>query len=385
MKTQNVLCTALTLLVMSSCGIKDKELSEASYRFEVVDSLLIADMGVLSLQDITKDQSRFLFYENKTRDFLITDASGRVVSRFNKSTDGPESYGRFKLSKAIWIGNDRLLITSQHGLFVYDATGNLKRKIQPDFDIFYRFMIPDVYNTQLWGDDRLVIFLHGRYEELGTTLRHQHESRQLELVDLSGGTFQSIVPFPQESKYQSDLLFEDIHKFVTISTQVDNLWVAVANESKIYRYKLDDTEKPTETINLKLSNFVEVAGKKSQEQDRNFDMSKAFSGNLTSIHPLDENKLLVYYREGIEGNLSKELYNKHGGNIGAFVDEAVSLINHRMAYVVNGAVLTEDVKRPSSIYLPQKAFDTSVIWFSAAESEVEKDYNVFYKVRLVEN
>lgn len=119
---------ALTSILILSCSSeREEEKSESDYVPElvIVDSLVIDRLVVPSLLDYTKDRRLFLFFDFQSKELILTNNTGEILTVANRSGDGPSSYKTSYFSAVRFINNDQILVETYTGSFIYDKDFNL--------------------------------------------------------------------------------------------------------------------------------------------------------------------------------------------------------------------------------------------------------------------
>ncbi|HAH37482.1 MAG TPA: hypothetical protein DCL81_13470, partial [Algoriphagus sp.] len=79
--------TLIAVLVLYSCSQKKSEEISGSYVPELVlvDSMRIDRMVVPTLLDYSDDAQKFLFFDFKSNEFILTDNSGNILKVANRA------------------------------------------------------------------------------------------------------------------------------------------------------------------------------------------------------------------------------------------------------------------------------------------------------------
>ena len=134
--------TLIAVLVLYSCSQKKSEEISGSYVPELVlvDSMRIDRMVVPTLLDYSDDAQKFLFFDFKSNEFILTDNSGNILKVANRAQDGPDSYksGYFEASR--FISNDKILVKTFSGNFIYNLEFELIEQHPTQIHILSRLM-----------------------------------------------------------------------------------------------------------------------------------------------------------------------------------------------------------------------------------------------------
>ena len=126
--------------VLFACNEKTQETPSESYIPELVikDSLVIDNLTQLTLIDVKEDNSEYLFYDFKTKEFLRVDSSGDILLRANRTGDGKDNYKSSYFYTANYSGNDEIMLTTNSEYFRYDLNFNLKESQPMEFVLLTR-------------------------------------------------------------------------------------------------------------------------------------------------------------------------------------------------------------------------------------------------------
>ncbi|MFN3997790.1 hypothetical protein [Algoriphagus sp.] len=119
---------AITSLIIVSCGSENKEgktVSDYVPELVIVDSLVIDRLVVPSLLDYTKDRQLFLFFDFKSKELILTKNTGEILTVANRAVEGPNSYKPSYFSTVRFVDNNRILVETYTGSFIYDREFNL--------------------------------------------------------------------------------------------------------------------------------------------------------------------------------------------------------------------------------------------------------------------
>ncbi|MEB2778004.1 hypothetical protein SYJ56_22010 [Algoriphagus sp. D3-2-R+10] len=131
------------ILVLISCGEKTDETKATAYIPELVitDSLVIDNLTELALIDVKEDHSEYLFYDWATSELLRINPEGHILTKANRSEDGKDSFKSRYFSTATYMGEDKILILSHTGAFIFDLEFNLIEERELDFELITRRIV----------------------------------------------------------------------------------------------------------------------------------------------------------------------------------------------------------------------------------------------------
>jgi hypothetical protein len=386
MKNQLSLLLLLILLAIS-CTKKEeqrseKPLSKQQFKFEIYDSLVVDYLGNLVLMDISPDGQNYLMIDQNTDTLSVTDPRGEIKYKYYRNGDDPEAIPGNRTGLGKFLDNQTILIPGSQGLATYEISGKLKKVFKPDFTGMSSLVIPfnQVHDA---SGQKIYIYLPGRYSDLGQQgLDFQKNSKRLEVLDLNSGEFESVTPFPKESKYSSETQeFGSLDFYTTFKIEGDSLFLFFRNEPKLFSYHLSDLEKPASVKSIPYPEFIE---RKVDDKPVNggFNMRDFFLGTNLSLFPTGDGDFLIQYLTGLTDEEANEVNSAAGTDFNKMFEEAEKYNGGGFA-LFDGSQLSSIIEKPEILGNLNKFISKNEIWFSLNFSEAENDYSVIYKTRLV--
>lgn len=129
--TTQAICLA-SILLLWSCGnsaTKKQEGPTTAVELELVDSLVVDELEPLVMDDHLARLGYFMLRNTKSRQPLLVDDKGTVLQRYDILNDGPNGIGSFGtgyrlLDESGWVAQN--LMT---GYYVYDYQGNRQKEL----------------------------------------------------------------------------------------------------------------------------------------------------------------------------------------------------------------------------------------------------------------
>jgi len=388
MKRLNFLTLLPFVLIVFACSGEKEEtkltssLSDQRFEFEIYDSLVVDYLGNLMLMDISSNGSNFLFIDEASDSILVTDKAGEILYQYKKSGEGPEDYDEGRSGKAVFISNEEFIVPTTSQLVQFNIQGEFTKRFKPEFNGFATLLVPSSKVLFKQGD-YFYTKLTGRYTDLiqqGTD--YQTKSTQLERVNIQTGEFEPIVSFPKGSKYKSEEIEFGALDFQPVFTVAqDSLYVIFRNEPKIFGYSLTNLDSPVYSRSIPLPFFVERDVNKKLENG-GFITRDYLLGSINSIYKIDDSAFLLSYNSGITDEQFGEVNSAAGDDFKKIFKEAAKF--WRIETVVfNGNSISKGIKEPEPLGSIAKIISKDEIWFNLDYSNVENDYSVIYKTRLV--
>ncbi|MFC0262623.1 hypothetical protein [Fontibacter flavus] len=376
---------ALALFSILACSRKELEssadTSPKSYGVEILDSLVVDYIGLLSWSHISPDGRKFLAMDLQKSDVLLIDNEGQILQTLNKSGDQPESIGPNLMGRPQFRNDTEIAFLGTKGLFLFDLRGNLKQQFEPDFNPIMNFIILNADVFQFRDPNFALGLMAGRNTE-GSGFYESTEGTKFEAIDLSKGSYLGVIPFPENSRFKASEIFPVTNTVPLLRTTKEGLYIAFKNESKIFFYNWDDLNKPSKEIQLQVDNFQLIKGKDPKSVNQNmisFDTREFAYGAINQLIWVD-GQLLINYSPG----LSDEEYERITNGISDF-QEIFNLIGEKNQS--QWAVVSEDgsltpIEIPGKLGRIEFVDQEGNFWISPNRTEMERDYEVLFKARL---
>lgn len=382
-----ILHSLLFLGILAACGESKSEkpetsLSEQNLKFEIYDSLVVDYLGNLLLMDISPDGQNYLMIDQNTDTLFVIDPQGEIKHKYYRNGDDPEAIPGNRTGLGKFLDNQTILIPGSQGIATYEISGKLKKVFKPDFTGMSSLVIPfnQVHDA---SGQKIYIYLPGRYSDLGQQgLDFQKNSKRLEVLNLNSGEFESVTPFPKESKYSSETQeFGSLDFYTTFKIEGDSLFLFFRNEPKLFSYHLSDLEKPASVKSIPYPEFIE---RKVDDKPINggFNMRDFFLGTNLSLFPTGDGDFLIQYLTGLTDEEANEVTSAAGTDFNKMFEEAEKYNGGGFA-LFDGSQLSSIIEKPEILGNLNKFISKDEIWFSLNFSEAENDYSVIYKTRLV--
>ena len=376
---------ALALFSSLACGRKEVEssadASPKSYGLEILDSLVVDYIGLLSWSHISPDGQKFLAMDLQKSDVLLIDNEGQILQTLNKSGDQPESVGPNLMGRPQFRNDTEIAFLGTKGLFLFDLRGNLKQQLKPDFNPIMNFIILNADVFQFRDPNFALALMAGRNTE-GSGFYESTVGTKFEVIDLNSGKYSGIIPFPENSRFKTSEIFPVTNTVPLLRTNKEGLYIAFKNDPKIFFYKWEDLNSPSKEIQLQIDKFHLIKGKDPKTVNQNmisFDTREFAYGAINQLIWVD-GQLLINYSPG----LSDEEYERLTNGISDF-QEIFNLIGEKNQS--QWAVVSEDgnltpVEIPGKLGRIEFVDQKGNLWISPNRTEMERDYEVLFKARL---
>ena len=388
MKNQLLFLAALAL-VLFSCQSKESEilttpLAEQNLEFEIYDSLVVDYLGNLYLADISEDGKTFLLIDQRTDTLFVTDSKGAINHKYTRKGDGPGFYQQGRLGPPKFLNNEEIIIPAFRGFYLYSISGEATRSFLPEFNPAISLINP--YENKLISYGEKIYYpWEGRIaDEYGVEGRgFQTQVRKVEVLDLKSGQFSPETPFPKASKFSSgEKSYLNISYSTALSRKDDSLFVAFRNEPVIYGYHFSDLDSPASIQKIPFQEFIEKEPKDSEKFGQ-YEMKDVYGGAVNSIHRTENNRFLVNYSRGLTEAEYQDIFDliKKDDEAGY---QKMTDVNANGLVLFDGKSVSPIIEKPEGLGFVYGFISEEEIWFSPDYQEVEKDYVVIYKTRLVQ-
>ncbi len=378
----------LSLLFAFACTSKEEEilqkpLSEQSFEFEIYDSLVVDYLGNLYLGDISEDGSAFLLVDHLTDSILVTSAAGEILHKFNKQGDGPGLYQQTRLGPPIFLNETEIILPAFRGFYLYSVSGEPTRTFLPEFQPGFS-MINQFRTNMVIHEGKIFFPWEGRIaDEFGFDgKKFQVETKRVEILDLNDGKFTPVLPFPKESKFNTnEKTYLNANYSTGLASKGDTLFVSFRNEPVLYGYHFSNLDSPVSIRKIPFPEFIEKEPKDA-ETFGSYETRDIYTGSMNQVIPIDKNQFIVNYARGLTNEEYDLITSEANGDNSKFYEEMQK--KNIFGWVVfDGKTISSLVKKQKNLGNIDKYISDAEIWFSPDYSEVEKDYVVIYKTRLI--
>lgn len=363
-----------------------------SLSFEKVDSLDLAILGDPTLVGVSPTINRLAFYDFPSREFVFTDPSGQVISRFSKKEDTPDAYG-FLMEFPCFLSDSQIALAGMKGIFVYDLQGKMITKMaHPELVGSAGFMtFPGKGMKHLSLDDRSYLLtksVRTRNTYPGEQVFYD-SFRALELVDLEEERFLEIVPFEEGSQFLDGNGYYESDYAPAYSVMGRKLYVALGGENRLRVYTLSATGARLDTtIHLQIPGFGKLPVTSREAFSKGSVMIKGSTPAIRNIHVVDGN-LAIHYYGGISEETMEEL---EAIWLSGDEEKAEELYSEAEKDVRQGVLVLDQatlmhrgiLEFPEGINKRGFASGGGYVWMERLpDEENEEDFLRIYKVKMV--
>jgi len=357
-------------------------LSSQELKFEIYDSLVVDLLGNLILMDISPSGEKYLLLEQTSGDIILTDQDGNISHQYNRTGDGPENYPGSRIGLGQFISEESYFIPTMLGFYEYNLSGELLRKYEPNFTTGATLLISNSRN-HIFHEGKIYSNLGDRAADEGLSgLELQQNTNKVEVINLTDSTYQPSVPIPAQSRFSSsEELFPDIAHYSHLAIRDDSLYLMFRNEPVLYSYPISDLTSPSSVRNIPFDPFVLVETEDPEDRS-SFRIRDLFTGTINFFIPMGDDQFLIEYLSGLEDDQANEIINNSESDFGKMFEEAIK-INQGGLTIFDGKNLSPFIEKEEILGSLNKFVSKDEIWFALNFEEVENDYSVLYKTRLV--
>lgn len=332
--------------------------------------------------DISPDGNHFLLIDQNTDSIFVANPLGEIKYQYKRTGEGPEMIQGNRTGIGEFLDNDSYLIPSSRGIFVFSLSGDLKQSYSPEFTGVSRLVIPNNPSHSM-SDGKVYMKMPGRYSDLKEPgIEFQQKSKHLEVLDLTTGKFESELPFPKESKFRSETEEYGVFDYFTnFAIDRDSIYLVYRNEPKLFVYHTSNLGEPAKVKSLGFPQFYE-RNTKTKPDSEAINVRDFFLGTINRIIPLENERILVNFLPGLSDEQAKGIIDEAKGDFDLMFKNAEA-INKGGLILFDGIDISRIITKPTPLGNVNHVVSKDEIWFSPDFEQVENDYSVIYKTRLV--
>lgn len=391
---KQLLHLSLLCLVLFSCNQSEENIEANPSKIidlELIDSLVIDELSILRLQDINLESDKALFVSNNKNVFL-TDLKGEKLNEFALAEDGPDGVGKNGAFGYKFLGADRFVAQGFFtSYFVYDLEGKQLKKVPYNAKELYRIRI---YNNRTtfhpYMEDGQMMMIGEEqnffsneemdpkvlgveyYDKISSIYRYNLDTEENEILETYPATWE---PRANRRYVGNEMAFVSVH-----DTKRSYALLPIQG-SQLFFYDIGDEIKLKKEIQLQHPNRPDIAPTVSSDSPSGYSEYPKFSNVLyagdycliqffSTIPESKMNELRAISEQYWTSDEYKEASKEYVKPYFILVknEEQIGIINE---LPVNGSV--EFLDKNGVIYINDNA-----------NPEEERDYNVFYKVKIVD-
>ncbi|WP_297335913.1 hypothetical protein [Algoriphagus sp.] len=365
--------------------------SEAKIKLQIVDSTDYKILGNPILSDVSEDGSQILFYDYASSQIISIDQHGQLLGNFSKKEDTPDAYG-FMMELPGFLGNNQIALVGMRGIFIYNLTGDLVKKIDHPESVGGVGFMPTEgksIETAQWDGKNYLLPKSVRSRETYPGEQAFYDRfRALEWVDVVSGASREIIPFEEESLFKNGYGYILSDYTPAFEWMEERLYLSLGADPKLHVYQFSENEfKRDTTILMNIPGFQELVLKARSEFQEGTVSLNGSTPAIRNIHRLKD-LLVIHYFGGLDPIGTEEAEQIWmSGN-----EEEAELLFEKLEQDAAKGLLIFDPK--TSKFLANLPFPEGVndgglsaggdfLWFQKAPSEeVEEDFVRFYAYKL---
>jgi hypothetical protein len=392
----NSILFIFSLLVFSYCSSKDETVADnplEQLELELVDSLTVGELVPLRLQDYSPEAGMYILFDSKSQNPFLVNEKGEILNKFDLKGEGPNGTGGNGAFGYKFLDKDRFVAQGAFtGYFIYDLQGNQIRKVANNATELWRISIysnrttfhPYVENGQdmmLGEEQNFFSNEESDYKTLGT----DYYSKISSIYRYNLGTEENEIleSFPEswEPRLNKRFVGPDL-PFVALHDSKKKYALLPLVGNQVFIYEFQDG-KPVLTADIKLSHPLRP------ESAPLFDVD---AENPDSEYPKFSN--VLFAGDYLIASFSTKIPVTVMTELKAKSEEYFRLPEFKEAlkkYVKSYHIVVKDGNQIGVIdELPVHGglefLDGKGILYvnDNANPEEERDYNIFYKVKIRE-
>ncbi|WP_296618626.1 hypothetical protein [Marivirga sp.] len=380
-------------IIFSSCSSETENKivsdSDIEYKFEIVDSLTVDYLGIPFLCDFSPNQEHILLFNSSNREFIITDAKGEIISQFTKEGDIPDNPGSLA-DRPIFYDNKTIIAHGQKGIWAYNFEGENVWKIEREDPIGYWISINNGRSMYLMEPKHFFTVIN--YDQLvidpsNDSLYENHHA--FKIINRKAKSIKPVISLESFSRYLDGKGYKPSDMLASNHVKANQMVISYPKEDVIYLYDWkNEFFQLKDTFSLDIEPFYLDEGKEreSLEGKKGFFMGgKVGEAEVRGAWLLDGDKVLVKYNSGVKESERQEPKMKKTGenSISLAMPDNVpkDLFQIYKEGEKYGKPFNSSIEIASLLYV-----DGDFLWFikDQVALDVEDDYAVFYKTKLVQ-
>lgn len=395
MKNRFAILHFVFLFLLFSCSGSSEEetITEENYlrefRFEVVDSVMVDALEVLVALDYDQESDRFLLKKQREGKVYVVDSKGEILQTADLGGEGPNQVGAF--TDGQFLGSNG---------YVFKEFSPTMDFHQYDFD----FQKVKVHTGAAVGINALVInFYRQTFDALtinGEPYLLGEEVNAYDAGEINGNKIGSafyerattgfLINLNQDSIQRINLFTEDW------KPRQEKIWVgnslpSIASDPKSHSAFVVPTKGnqlsffKVNTSGLEFQNSIELIHPAREDAEIHADQDDLTYPGFDNVRNLGEYQL-VSFNTAIPEDVLNGIKARAGENYYSDTEfkEAMDLFrNPKYILIKNGkqvGVINEEPQEGTiNLGLPD-----GTVLVKAADGEIERDYNLFYKMKVVE-
>ncbi|WP_339877071.1 hypothetical protein [uncultured Algoriphagus sp.] len=396
MKRNFILLSFLYLIAfISSCSEKTEKADpqHLSYEWTVIDSLDLNILGNPIMSSVNNSGTRLSFYDYPSSETIITNSNGDILNKFSKKEDTPDAYG-FKLELPIIWGEDKVILIGMNGIFIYDLSGNMIKKID------HAEIMGSGGSMSFSGLTAKIVSLDDKEYLMTKSFRNRdtyageqkfYDSyKAVELVDTETGKMQDFGPFEPESKFLDGMGYVQSDYAPAYHVSNGKLYLSHATDPTLYIYDFSSEDAILDSaIHLDIPDFFEIEGLPRSEFSPGSMTINGGTAAIRNILVLD-GKILVHYYPGIDPKIIEEARalwssgkEEEGGAV--YAKGAANIKPGIMVFDEKDNSYLGTVDFPVGVNKDGFMADKESLYFQRTPNpEVEEDFLRVYKMKLTE-
>lgn len=395
MEKQLLGAVLMTVFFVWGCGTNEEKTfsteTSTNWEFEKVDSLQFDIIGRPILADA--EFGKILLYDGQKQEFIILDEEGTLINRFSKSGDTPDNFG-FNLLLPGFLSESELMMAGTLGIFVYDFSGNLIKKIpHPEAQsggVFSSFPGKSIDHFYRNGENKILSKSFRTFDLRLSDEEFYKKLRGLEIIDSQTDQATALVPFPPKSRFLNGNGYIQSDFEPTFSVSESNVQVAFAGEPTLYQYNWNEDSLLLEkSIELSLPNFGEITGQPLKMLEDVGASTNMLTASIRKVVHWND-KILIHFFPGFstEESLALSEDYKNGDEEAAKAKTNKLFAERKMGLAVVDPTEAKQlgiIEFPTWLNPTGFCLDGENFWFQKAfNPDAEEDFIKLYKVKLSE-
>ncbi|MBS9524547.1 hypothetical protein KIH41_03275 [Litoribacter ruber] len=381
---KKLLYPLLGLVVACSGHSEDSKDNNQEVNLVLKDSLQIDHLGELVLMDIDPDNDKILFFDFKTRDFIISDKQGNKLNTFNKTGDGPDSFGNFPNTPGKFNERGNFQLLSYNGIFEYDTDGNLVNKNTFEQPISYMGRSTAEWEFyQVAEDSILSVGLQAWSEHPRNTPEYYDNFKLLNWLDVKSMTNTHFMSLEENSLFRNGKGHELPDMIPAMHYEDGKIYMVVGKDARLNVYEANPPYALIKSAELDLEGFQQDPGVSFGELDPNAIKVNMETGRINSLKKYGD-YLLLSYLPGFNDVDAERFRSETDPNKQvALYEELKSKYPARLNIMNTELETLKNMEMPANLNNRQFIVRNDQLWFMGEpNAEEEEDFFRVYRVEV---
>ncbi|WP_143960965.1 hypothetical protein [Litoribacter populi] len=370
--------------LMACSGPTEESTTDRELGLTIQDSVQIEHMGQLVLMDIDPENERMLLFDFQTRDFIVTDWEGEKINTFNKTGDGPDSFGNFPTTPGKFNSKGNFNILTYNGIFEYDIEGSLVSKNTYEQPVSYMGRSTAEWEFYQVGEDSILsVGLQAWSEHPRNTPEYYENFKLLNWLDVNSMSNTHFMNLEENSIFKNGKGHELPDMIPAMHYEDGKIYMVVGKDARLHVYEAYPPYTLLKSADLELEGFKQDPGVSFNDLHPDMIRINIEAGKIISLKKYGDYLILSYLpsfnevdSERLKSESDEQKRNKQLDELGAKYPARLHIMNADLEPLKNMEV-------PTKLNNRQFIVRNDQLWFMGEpNAEKEEDFFRVYKVDI---